>query len=535
MKRPWPGQPVVVAPRPRLASQAAQQQVQELAQAPAAWEPVRQLAVQQQAWQPMPQPLAHGFALPPWLRKPVADPVATASAAEALSKAAEKALSARGAPRMEGESTICTFGFACRRIDCWWVHPQGRQIDANPGLSVCRYGVDCPNKRCFFFHPDGRHIDPAVFEIFLDELPMPQRPHVPPAAGNTEVFMDFFEQDPDSASFRDAMSSAYGGVKSIRKIPGSTKGYVSFEDQRAAKKCVEEQAGTWSESERCTAESSWSNRKSWDRGPYGMDLAKLIIGKKGKNLNDVVEKLGDGAKLHFNTDDGYAAFKGKVAKSQLTDLRALLAEVLAAAHSEIGASMRQVEVDKGLPKAFTHDEASDLFKAFGTIESLDLTDPDPDDPAIAPKACVVYEASEEALRAVSDLHAAIFFGTPLSCSLRPAGSTDDRKRSQWSKRFPDRASRKGWTRLRWNQTSDGGGDSSEHNGLGGSEYFEPPDADSGDNGQHGEAAPVAGGSSAAEDQGESVWFCSCGYQNDEGALVCGEFADSEGCGQPRDA
>merc|ERR1712032_1189269 len=333
-------------------------------------------------------------------------------------------------------------------------------------------------------------------------------------------------------------------------IPGSTKGYICFEEHAAARKCVDEQAGSWSESERCVAESSWSNWKSWNRGAYGMDVSKLIVGQRGKNLSQEMEKVGASSKLHFGTDGGYAAFTGKVTKPQLVEIKTHLAELLAAAHAEINSNVRQIEVDAGLPKAFTPAEATDFFKAFGTIESFELADPDPDNPDSTPKACVVYKASEEAFCAQAELRGAMFFGTAIISSLCPVGhGKDDNKKSRGSEMLATtsptsqsemsesemsesemsesdiKASR---NKQRWSEMRVSNGERNEYyQGDGVGEHnAQECDLD--------EYRCTADVQETAEVQGEDVWVCICGFKNDEGAFVCGEFSANEGCGQPRD-
>merc|ERR1712113_591074 len=115
------------------------------------------------------------------------------------------------------------------------------------------------------------------------------------------------------------------------------------------------------------------------------------------------------------------------------ELKPHLGELLAAAHSEISSNVRQLDVDGGLPKAFTQEEANDFFKTFGTIESLVLTDSDPDNPDSTPKACVVYSASEEAFCAKGELQGANFFGVEIVSSVCPVGQgKDDNKKAQRS-------------------------------------------------------------------------------------------------------
>lgn len=415
---------------------------------------------------------------------------------------------------------VCKFGFSCRRVNCWFQHPQGRQIDTAPGLAVCRHGVDCPNPNCFFHHPEGRHIDPVSFEIYLDELPMPRRPQVPPSVTDVQVYVDFFGQDPDSPELREALVTFYGSVKEVRPIPGQTRGYVSFEEHEAAKKCVDEEAGAWSESERCVTESAYASWRSWTKGAYGIDIAKTIKGQRGCNLDQVMQKIGSNSKLHFGTEGGYAAFTGKVTQGQLPDLRAHLADLLAAAHDEVNAKVRQLDIDAGLPKAFTQEEATEFFKAFGVVESLVLTDSDPDNFEVTPTARVVYGASDDAFSAANDLKGANFFGSAISCSLSPVGqSSDDQGNAQVSNENHTYSTRnrQGWSRLRHPAVGDGTGNDERGGALEGEQ-----------------TSSVSAEQAVAEEPAPDSWVCVCGYENNEGAFVCGEFVENEGCGQPRE-
>jgi len=334
------------------------------------------------------------------------------------------------------------------------------------------------------------------------------------------VYVDFFGQDPDSPEFREALVTFYGNVKEVRPIPGLTRGYVSFEEHEAAKKCVYEEAGTWSESERCVTESAYASWKSWTKGAYGMDMAKIIKGQRGRNLDQVMEKVGASGKLHFGVEGGYAAFTGKATQGQLPDLRAHLADLLAAAHDEVNAKLRQLNVDAGLPKAFTEEEAAEFFKAFGTLESLVLTDPDPDNFEVSPTVRVVYGVSEDAWSAASDLNGANFFGSIISCSLNPVGqSSDDQGNAQGSNGSDTYSTRnrQGWSRLSHPAVGDGKGRDDRGGAVEGEQV-----------------SSVSAEQATAEDHASDVWVCACGYENNEGAFVCGEFAENEGCGQPRD-
>lgn len=54
----------------------------------------------------------------------------------------------------------CKYGFNCTRLDCFYDHPQGRNIDSltagnasqHSGIA-CRYGSRCTKPNCPFLHP----------------------------------------------------------------------------------------------------------------------------------------------------------------------------------------------------------------------------------------------------------------------------------------------------------------------------------------------------------------------------------------------
>merc|ERR1719272_1217953 len=51
---------------------------------------------------------------------------------------------------------LCAFGRRCKRKDCFYDHPDGRDIDKDPTKGVCKWGAKCKRADCLYDHPEGR-------------------------------------------------------------------------------------------------------------------------------------------------------------------------------------------------------------------------------------------------------------------------------------------------------------------------------------------------------------------------------------------
>lgn len=128
--------------------------------------------------------------------------------------------------------------------------------------------------------------------IYIDELDMPSRPQVEPSATDREVWVDPL---PDDGEVEEWLQ-AFGEVDEVARLCGpeqdelGEKGYVLFKEHEAAKKCVEMQAGTWSESERALA-SQVSFRRCAVR-TYPESVVSAFLGKKGEDINKLRKECG---------------------------------------------------------------------------------------------------------------------------------------------------------------------------------------------------------------------------------------------------
>eukprot|EP01102_Stenamoeba_stenopodia_P020929 TRINITY_DN8311_c0_g1_i1.p1 TRINITY_DN8311_c0_g1~~TRINITY_DN8311_c0_g1_i1.p1 ORF type:complete len:201 (-),score=36.99 TRINITY_DN8311_c0_g1_i1:486-1088(-) len=90
---------------------------------------------------------------------------------------------------MSMSTTVCRYSRNCRRPDCYFAHPEGRFIESNPGggranspqhhhdqsnshahngvghknPTPCRFDRQCKRPECYFAHPNGRDIDDAYY------------------------------------------------------------------------------------------------------------------------------------------------------------------------------------------------------------------------------------------------------------------------------------------------------------------------------------------------------------------------------------
>ena len=56
----------------------------------------------------------------------------------------------------EKRSTIlCKYGASCRRPDCYFAHPEGKEARSN--AVICKFGKKCWRENCYFVHPDGKN------------------------------------------------------------------------------------------------------------------------------------------------------------------------------------------------------------------------------------------------------------------------------------------------------------------------------------------------------------------------------------------
>eukprot|EP00930_Biecheleria_cincta_P058604 TRINITY_DN44413_c0_g1_i1.p1 TRINITY_DN44413_c0_g1~~TRINITY_DN44413_c0_g1_i1.p1 ORF type:complete len:607 (-),score=94.57 TRINITY_DN44413_c0_g1_i1:283-2103(-) len=318
-------------------------------------------------------------------------------------------------------SEPCAFGFNCKRPDCWYAHPAGREIGNSTEAVYCRFGVRCTRPNCFYTHPEGRECEPDKYEIYLDELEMPNRPAVFPSNEEREVFVDPFPCSVDNPEF-EAFTSAFGETESVFQIPGQERGYILFQEHHAARACTYANAGTWSESERCTTSRRWrEHKKKGGRThcSYPMSLPRLIAGEEAEsNLVKIKEQLQLPGRLKFKTNDGPARFVGSCTAAQKEEVTRLLTELVAQAHDQVSEKLTEVYVPRGLPKGFDDDQAKSLFEGYGETESIVLTNLDKESPRHCPIARVVYKRWQDAARAQKELHQANLFDIPITCQLK---------------------------------------------------------------------------------------------------------------------
>jgi len=140
-----------------------------------------------------------------------------------------------------------------------------------------------------------------VFHI--DELEMPKRPEVQPAASDREVYVDPM---PDK-EFLDSCLNAFGDVEGVFHITDSSaggkykRGYVRFKEHAAAKRCVEAEFGTWSESERVLA-SAKCRRPDSSVSAYPDNVIALFVGHGGGDIRKLEQECRV-SRLHLRGPD----------------------------------------------------------------------------------------------------------------------------------------------------------------------------------------------------------------------------------------
>lgn len=178
--------------------------------------------------------------------------------------------------------------------------------------------------------------------VYLDEVPMPQRPTMPPTMHDREVFVDPFPGEEGSPEMVDWLET-FGEADEVFRIPGQDRGYVVFEDPLSAAKCVAVQAATWSESERAIA-SQRRLRDAAVHAVYPECLIQLMVGKDGSHINEFSKRMGI-RRLHvFRGGSSDKRERGKMGRchffvwctsGQLEKFRHFLRDSLLAAHQEM--------------------------------------------------------------------------------------------------------------------------------------------------------------------------------------------------------
>lgn len=462
---------------------------------------------------------------------------------------------------------ICSFGYNCKRPDCWYVHPAGREIGNSTEAVYCKFGVKCTRPNCFYTHPAGRECEPDKLEIYLDELEMPNRPAVWASSEEREVFVDPFPCAVDNPEF-EAFTSAFGETENIFQLPGQERGYILFKDHRGAKACTTAGAGTWSESERCNTSRRWKeNKKKGGKTccAYPTSLPRLIAGEEAEcNLVKIKDELKLPGKLKFRTSDGPARFVGSCAADQKDEVTRLVTELVAQAHEKVSEKLTEIYVPRGFPKGFDDEQAKTLFESYGETLSIVLKNLDKESPRQCPIARVVYKRWQDAASAQKDLHKANLFDIPITCQLKPpefgpgrkareangethndddeqAGDDQDgrdtpREKSSWNSWHQRKRSREEWSGWDYgDQQGDQQWDDRHRDKRRASKNTEPRRDYGKRAGQNHQRWDAWG--AAPEPQmlpSQHSWHCPlCGMANPDGDDVCGGSNAYLGCKEPR--
>lgn len=141
--------------------------------------------------------------------------------------------------------------------------------------------------------------------IHIDELDLPRRPQIEPAATDREVFVDPMPEEEHLSS----CLAAFGDVDEVFILSehhsdrAGRRGYVKFTDHAAAVRCVRAEFGTWSESER-TLSSQRSHRQPGVNvgAAYPDSVVARLVGARGAEIQRLQDECG-ASWLHLRGED----------------------------------------------------------------------------------------------------------------------------------------------------------------------------------------------------------------------------------------
>jgi len=185
---------------------------------------------------------------------------------------------------------------------------------------------------------------PILVVMHLDELAMPERPVLEPAAQDCEVWVDPLPNDDELQEWL----ATFGQVEEVFRVPDQDsgkpgdRGYVLFKEHDTAKKCVDTGAGTWSESER-TLSSQQARHGGGRSSTYPESIVGKILGSRGEAIIAVKDEIGatmlslrgDGLFEHRQMGSKRVHFVCKGSPESIGKLQLALEKAMAKIHKEI--------------------------------------------------------------------------------------------------------------------------------------------------------------------------------------------------------
>eukprot|EP00927_Polykrikos_kofoidii_P024664 TRINITY_DN22384_c0_g1_i1.p1 TRINITY_DN22384_c0_g1~~TRINITY_DN22384_c0_g1_i1.p1 ORF type:complete len:1286 (-),score=240.08 TRINITY_DN22384_c0_g1_i1:115-3636(-) len=229
---------------------------------------------------------------------------------------------------------------------------------------------------------DAEHGEMQSMTMHLDEVPMLNRPSVPPSPTDREVFVDPLPSNFGHQGFAEWLKT-FGDVEEVFRLPGQDRGYVLFRNADTAAKCVSAHAGSWSESERAVSGQP-AHQEQGVQCAYPDSLIGRFIGEDGCHMRSMIALVGI---KHLCVYGGVPSSRrilgdkrvhivARGTAEQLAQVRAEVEKRLSEVHADLVGTMdnsTQQEVSaRGLPTGWTLEEVEPLFSTQGELESIEF-------------------------------------------------------------------------------------------------------------------------------------------------------------------